>query len=159
MKNQTKLINPVFGDIINGKTYDTFLKHPIKPLRPEFTNCSNLYEEWLVKTKTSLDLLSKLEEAMIQMRCEETVFKEIKLSEVRGYIYARAPFYVQGSKKKDLRVTVGKTSVCGDDLNVLLKDDDFVNEAKKKLIEQMTIEIESTLMDVEKMLEETKVII
>lgn len=156
---KTKLIIPLFGELLNSDTYKTLSPHPIEPFRPEYTKCAELYKELLEKTKPHIDFIAKLEEVMTQIRCQEFAFNEIKLSEVRGYIYARAPFYILGSNKKDIRVTVGKTDEYGSDLNVLLSNDHFVKEAKKKLVGQMALIIEKNLMEIEEIIEENKVII
>ena len=149
----------MFGNIISSKGYDNFLDNPEDLARPDLIRCKNLYKSIIEQNTSSLEFLAKLEETIIQIRCQERVFNDIKLSEVRGYIYARAPFYKLGSKKKDIRVVVGKTIDHGEDLNVLLKDVQFIKNARKKLVGQMSLEITGNLMDVEEFEESLKVTI
>ncbi len=51
--------------------------------------------------------LASLEEIIIQMRIREDL-SDIKLTQVREYIYARTPFYRKDKKSKDVRVIVDK---------------------------------------------------
>ena len=155
----TKIPETVFGTLVKDKTYDTFINSPDNPGAPDFKKCVELYKTLLNKNKISLEYLAKLEEVITQMRCRESAIKEIKLSQVRGYIYARAPFFFLKSKKKDIRVTVGKILDHGDDLDVLLKDKEFIKEAKKKIVVKMTNEITGNLMDIEEFEENTLIII
>ena len=153
---KSKIPDAVFGNIINGKAYDTFLNVE-DATRVDLIQCKKRYK-WLIdKNMIELELLVKLEETITQIRCQELAFNEIKLSNVRGYIYARGPFIKNGSKLKDLRVIVGKTVDYGDDLDVLLKDEEFVIKAKKKLTGQMAMEITGNLMDVSQFEESLKV--
>jgi hypothetical protein len=56
------------------------------------------------------------------------------LSRVGGdYIYARSPFFRKGTSTKDVRVIVGRISEDGDDLNLLEKDIQFMESAKRSI--------------------------
>jgi len=155
----SKIPEMVFGTIMKDKTFNDFIDSPDDPASPDFKKCVELYKRLVVDTQTNLEYLAKLEEIITQIRCQELAFKEIKLSEVRGYIYARAPFFQFGSNKKDIRVTVGKTVDYGEDLSVLLEDDQFVRNAKKKLVGKMSLEITANLMYIEEFEENSKVIV
>jgi len=155
----SKIPEMVFGTIMKDKTFNDFIDSPDDPVSPDFKKCVELYKKLVVDTQTNLKYLAKLEETITQIRCQELAFKEIKLSVVRGYIYARAPFFQLGSNKKDIRVTVGKTADYGEDLNVLLNDKEFVKTAKKKIVGKMSLEITGNLMDIEEFEENSKVII
>lgn len=93
-----------------------------------------------------ITLLSKLEETITQLRCKEVAKKDFKLSQVRGYIYARTPFFRSGKDIKDIRVVVGKTSEFGDDLDSLFTNKLFVIQAKERLQTAMTNEIKENMI-------------
>jgi len=154
-----KIPEMVFAAIMNDKTYDDFIYSPDDPTTPDFKKCVDLYTQLVKNNQTNLAYLAKLEETMTQIRCQELALKEIKLSLVRGYIYARAPFFKLGSKKKDVRVTVGKTIDHGDDMDTLMNDEEFIKNAKKKVVGKMSLEITANLMDIEEFEENAELII
>ncbi len=98
------------------------------------TRCKDLYSRIVSKNREDIEILAKLEETINQLRCKQIAENNFKLSQVRGYIYARAPFYRMGKEINDIRVVVGKTSEYGENLDVLFDNEEFVIQAKKKLI-------------------------
>jgi hypothetical protein len=113
---------------------------------PEIAQYKELYTRILNKNIGDITLLAKLEETITQMRCKEVAKKDFKLSQVRGYIYARTPFFRNGKDIKDIRVVVGKTSDYGDDLTALFANKAFVIQAKEKLQVAMTNEIKQNMI-------------
>ena len=77
---------------------------------------------------------------------------EIKLSLVRECLYARYPFYRKGMTTKDIRVIVDKSEFWGQDLNILIKNKDFMSKAKEKLVTAMNEIIDSNLHEYKKMI-------
>jgi len=67
----------------------------------------------------------------------------IKLSLVREYLYARYPFYRKGMTTKDIRVIVDKSEFWGEDLNILVKNKEFMSKAIDKLSKAMDVEIDN----------------
>jgi hypothetical protein len=84
----------------------------------------------------------------MQIRAKESIMtgpSDVKLSLVREYLYARYPFYRKGMLTKDIRVIVDKSEFWGDNLNVLLKNKEFMTKATDKLSKAMDEEINSNL--------------
>lgn len=104
---------------------------------PEIAQYKQLYQNIIEKHREDFETLIKLEEIITQLRCKELAKNDVKLSDVNGYIYARAPFYVIDRKSKDIRAIVGKTEQYGNDLNKLLKDKKFMSYSKSILISSM----------------------
>jgi hypothetical protein len=87
--------------------------------------------------------LATLEEIIMQMRIRENL-EDIKLSQVREYIYARTPFYRKDKKSKDVRVIVNKVEFYPEsdgNLEILFSDVVFMEKAKYKLVQAMDSEI------------------
>lgn len=93
------------------------------------------YSMLFFEVKNKLQLMAKLEEVLVQQKCVANM--DIKLDHMRGYIYARTPFYKSGQVAKDIRVLVAKTS---DELS----DVDLLALAKDKLKDLMMKEIGKT---------------
>jgi len=115
-------------------------------------NLKNLRKDYEIMTgsnKNLFDKLAKLEEVILQIRSKESMMTgsidEIKLSLVREYLYARFPFYRKGMTTKDIRVIVDKSEFWGEDLNILVKNKDFMSKAVEKLLKAMDVEIESNI--------------
>ncbi len=79
------------------------------------------------------------------MRIREDL-SDIKLTQVREYIYARTPFYRKDKKSKDVRVIVDKIEFHPEeDLEILSGDKEFMTKAKMKLAQAMDLEIEENI--------------
>jgi hypothetical protein len=145
--------NGVFIDLIGSDTnvpsYDVFLN-----IGNTTTNNKNLnkftneYKEMVTKNKSTIVRMAKLEEIIMQIRSIDDM-SEIKLSMVRNYIYARAPFYRMGKVSKDIRIIVDKVDFWSTDLKRLRENEIFMNKAKSKLIDTMTEEVRSNMEEYE----------
>ena len=78
------------------------------------------------------------------------VEKDIKLSIVREYIYARALFYRRGKDVKDIRVVAGKTEIYGTNVEELYDNKVFMEVAKSKLLETMDRDITENMVQLKK---------
>jgi len=136
-KQKFKHVNGVFTDIVGTdkelSEFERFLNDGPTKMSPVLSKMTGTYKNIVTRWKTQFDTVSLLEETILQLRAMENI-SEIKLSIVRGdYIYARSPFYRRGGSTKDIRVIVGRTKKEGDDLNLLQKDIQFMESAKKQI--------------------------
>ena len=151
MGRVNKLTDGVFVDIVGTakeiNLYTEFLNNidstskNLKSLRKE-------YDALTGQNKNLFEKLAKLEEVIMQIRAKESIMtgpSDVKLSLVREYLYARYPFYRKGMLTKDIRVIVDKSEFWGDNLNVLLKNKEFMTKATDKLSKAMDEEINSNL--------------
>jgi len=151
MGRVNKLSDGVFIDIVGTAKeiiqYTEFLNNidskskNLKSLRKE-------YDALTGQNKNLFEKLAKLEEVILQIRAKESIMtgpSEVKLSLLRGYLYARYPFYRKGMPAKDIRIIVDKSEFWGDNLNVLLKNKEFMTKATDKLSKKMDEEINSNL--------------
>jgi len=149
MGKNNRLTEGVFSNIVGNKSYIDFLNSDpdlgIIPT-PEIEKYKDLYLRIINQNREDFESLAKLEDAITQLRCREVTKKELKLSQVRGYIYARTPFFRQGETIKDIRVVVGKTEEYGEDLNALLANDAFVLQARNKLMSMVTEQIKLNMI-------------
>ena len=76
----------------------------------------------------------------------------IKLSLVREYLYARYPFYRKGMTTKDIRVIVDKSEFWGENLDILIKNKEFMSKAIEKLQRAMDVEIDNNLHEYKNMI-------
>ena len=152
MGRVNKLTDGVFADLVGTSKeidkYDEFLNC----IDSKSKNLKNLRKEYEIMTGSNKKLfnkLAKLEEIILQIRAKESMVnggtEELKLSLVRDYLYARYPFYRKGMTTKDIRVIVDKSEFWGDNLNVLLKNKEFMSKATDKLSKAMDEEINSNL--------------
>jgi hypothetical protein len=137
MIKKEKHVHGVFTEIVGTpkeiSSYDLFLNSGPKEGSIDLQRYTDLYKDIVTKWKTQFETVALIEEVILQIRAKENI-KEIKLSLVKDeYIYARSPFYRRGSSTKDIRVIVGKTDIDGDDLNILSKDVEFMERAKRKI--------------------------
>ena len=147
-----KLTEGVFAEMVGTSKeiskYDEFVNN----IDPKSKNLKNLRKDYEIMTGSNKNLfnkLSKLEETILQIRAKESMMTGhndlIKLSLVREYLYARYPFYRKGMTTKDIRVIVDKSEFWGEDLNILMKNKEFMSKAIEKLQRAMDVEIDSNL--------------
>jgi len=148
MGRVNKTIEGVFIDIVGSSSelssYDQFINHGGgKKYSKELEELTALYKKEVTKSKVMFEKLASLEEIIIQMRIREDL-SDIKLTQVREYIYARTPFYRKDKKSKDVRVIVDKVEFHPEsdgNLEILLGNKDFMEKAKNKLAQSMDLEI------------------
>jgi hypothetical protein len=96
-----------------------------------------------------------MEEIIMQMRSKENI-DEIRLSIVRDYLYARCSFFRRGKLYKDIRVIVDKAEFWEDKtVDELLLNKEFMDKATSKLTKAMEGEIQNSVYEYNKMLENT----
>ena len=135
MSKSTNLSDDVFANILTNQ--EKFLNaEKILGIEesPDIKKCKEMYSMIISEHRDAIELLAKIEEIINQLRCRQIAEKSFKLSQVRGYIYARAPFYRLGKEVNDIRVVVGKTETYGENLDILFKNKKFVSQAKDKLL-------------------------
>ena len=119
------------------------------------SNVSNLlklvkleYEKMALIYTEPIDMMSRLEEIIIQIRCKEAIIEELRLSlnlnkkKDMSYVYARTLFYRKNKQINDIRVCIGSSDQYGTDLVGLLEDEEFRHICVIKLTEVMDKEIE-----------------
>ena len=155
MGRTNKVTSGVFVELVgNSKqisAYDEFINSKVSNSSEELKKYTEEYKSLITKTKTVVDKLAKLEEIILQMRSRDSLeISDIKLSIVREYIYARVPFYRRDKGAKDIRVINGLTEFYGDDINKLLRDSMFMENAKEKLLMAINSEIEDNKIEYKK---------
>jgi hypothetical protein len=151
MGRVNKLTDGVFVDIVGTAKEINLYTEFLNNIDSKSKNLKSLRKEYDALTgqnKNLFEKLAKLEEVILQIRAKESIMtgpSDVKLSLVREYLYARYPFYRKGMLTKDIRVIVDKSEFWGDNLNVLLKNKEFMTKATDKLSKAMDEEINSNL--------------
>jgi hypothetical protein len=148
-----KLTEGVFTDLVGTSThiskYDEFINNIGDKPSKDLKTLKKDYENLIGQHKMAFEKIAKLEELILQIRSRDQIMTghtdEIKLSLVREYLYARYPFYRKGLTTKDIRVIVDKSEFWGEDLNILMKNKEFINKATDKLVKTMNVEIDENL--------------
>ena len=131
-----------YQDFLN---FDERTKSKVSDLLRSF---KSEYEKMTLIYVEPIDMMSKLEEIIIQIRCKETIESELRLSlnlnkkKDMSYIYARTLFYRRNKQINDIRVCIGTTENVGGDLDALLRDGAFREICRRELIRVMDKEIE-----------------
>jgi hypothetical protein len=103
----------------------------------------------------TVEKLATMEEIIMQMRSKENI-DEIRLSIVRDYLYARCSFFRRGKLSKDIRVIVDKAEFWEEKtVDELLLNKEFMDKATSKLTKAMEGEIQNSVYEYNKMLENT----
>ena len=157
MGRVNKTIEGVFVDIVGNSSklsgYDQFLNQETDNPSRELSKLTNDYKSLITNHKEVFEKLASLEEVIMQLRIRENLH-DIKLSQVREYVYARTPFYRKDKVTKDVRVIVDKMEFYpegGSDINILLGNEDFVERAKYRLAQAMDNEIEENIRTIKLM--------
>jgi len=137
MPKKKYITDNAFFDVVQSKSFDDFINIKIKSPSKELLTCEKKYANMVKKNKSNLESIALVEETIIQLRCRDEIDDKIKLSVVRGYVYARAPFIQKGKKSKDIRIIIGKTSVLGDNINDI-SNGHIMDIAKLELQKEMT---------------------
>lgn len=148
MGRVNKMVNGVFVDIVGTdnerSSYDIFMDIGPKNRSTNLNGYLIEYHTIIRDNKTMFEQLARLEEIIMQIRSMENI-TDIKLSLVREYIYARCSFFRTGKTSKDIRVIVDNVEFWHSDMKKLSGQKDFMDKAKKKLIDAMTNEIETNI--------------
>ena len=146
-----KTIEGVFIDIVGNSSklsgYDQFLNQGTDKSSRELNKLTNDYKSLIVENKEIFEQLASLEEVIMQLRIRENL-DDIKLSQVREYVYARTPFYRKDKVAKDVRVIVDKIEFHPEgeeNLDNLFGKKSFMDKAKYKLAQAMDNEIEENI--------------
>jgi hypothetical protein len=145
MGRVNETIDGVFVNIVGTKTkvgdYHTFVNAGAKTgCSKELTKYTKEYSKMVDKHLETFKKFADLEQIIMQMRVRENV-KNIKLTLLRDYIYARVTFYRTHTFTKDIRIIAGTTDIYGEDLKKLYKNKTFMAIAKSKLEAAMDVEI------------------
>lgn len=150
MGRVNKLTEGVFTELVGTSTqiskYDEFINNiGVKPSK-DLKDLKKDYENLIGQNKLVFQKIAKLEEVILQIRSRDSIMTghndDIKLSLVREYLYARYPFYRKGMTTKDVRVIVDKSEFWGEDMNILVKNKEFMSKATEKLVKAMNVEID-----------------
>lgn len=152
-----KTIDGVFVDIVGTNdqinAFDKFINYgkDIKTPSKDLVKFTKQYQTIMKKFGPELQKIAKMEEIIMQLRAKDKV-TDIKLSLVREYIYARCAFYRMGKTAKDIRVIVDKAEFWeGQSTEDLLNNTEFMMKAVTKLTKAMEQEIESNVLEFNKM--------
>ena len=147
MGRVNKTIGGVFVDIVGSASriskYDEFINsgknlNSSKSLKAITAD----YKKLIDAQKDQYRVLADLEQLILQKRVRENLNpKDIKLSILREYIYARVSFYRTNTSTKDIRVLVGFSDMYGKTLKDIAKNKIFQQDATIKLQDAMDFEI------------------
>lgn len=143
MARVNEFTDGVFSKFYGGTqvipAFDAFLEknNPENPSN-NLRKFSKSYKDYVTKERNQLERISLIEEIIMQLRAKEKL-EDVKVSFVREYIYARAPFYRRDKTSKDVRVIVDNKEFWKLNLKKLLMNEEFMQKAKEKLTKQMDI--------------------
>ena len=147
MGRVNKTIGGVFVDIVGSASriskYDEFINSG-KNLKSSksLKAITADYKKLIDAQKDQYRVLADLEQLILQKRVRENLNpKDIKLSMLREYIYARISFYRTNTSTKDIRVLVGFSDMYGKTLKDIAKNKIFQQDATIKLQDAMDFEI------------------
>lgn len=147
MGRVNKTIGGVFVDIVGSASriskYDEFINSG-KSLKSSksLKAITADYKKLIDAQKNQYRVLADLEQLILQKRVRENLNpKDIKLSVLREYIYARISFYRTNTSTKDIRVLVGFSDMYGKTVKDIAKNKIFQQDAAIKLQEAMDFEI------------------
>ena len=115
----------VFTKIVGTRTtkssYDLFIEQGklFSPTDDQLTEFTGKYSKLIDANKELFQLLSSMEEVIMQLRSLDVLGQNIKYSvggRNREYIYARAPFYRHGHNKKTITDIVSKVELHGNEM-------------------------------------------
>jgi hypothetical protein len=149
--------------------YDNFINKGPESPSSALKKYTKMYKDYVDKERINIDRLALIEELIMQHRTKEAMEKneptEIKLSIVKNYIYARCPFFRRDKTAKDVRIIVDNLEFWTNNIKskknesivkALLSNEEFMNKAKLKLLNQMTYLINENIQLLDKLNETTK---
>jgi hypothetical protein len=150
MGRVNKTIKSAFADLTGSDTrppaYDAFINsnNPKKP-SDRLAAMLNDYKGFVDEHRKQLERISLVEEIIMQLRTYENI-TDIRLSNVRNYIYGRCPFYRKDIKTKDVRVVIESSDIW-DKLSIkeLYDNKEFMKRVKASLREKMSEIIEENI--------------
>lgn len=150
MGRVNKTIDGVFVDIVGSASrisrYDEFINqgNQLKASKA-LKQYTAQYKKLIDSQKDQYRVLADLEELIMQKRVRENFNpKQIKISILREYVYARITFYRTTTSTKDIRVLVGMADMYGKNVKDIAKNKDFIVHATLKLEEAMDATIAET---------------
>ena len=150
----------IFGTDRQKHMFDIFLANGKKysDENADLKEFTGIYHQLVEMNKGSLELLSKVEELIMQCRHLED-FKNsgtMKFSMAgrdNSYIYCYAKFYRHGYVRDELKEIVGKTEIYGDQVDKFSGNPDLMRRAASVLEKSMIENIRITRQQVNKLLE------
>jgi len=147
MGRVNKSVEGVFVDIVGSSTelssYDVFMNIKSKNKSNSLKSFLDEYRKIITENKSEFERLAKIEEIIMQLRLLD--IKDIKLSLVREYVYARCSFFRIGKTSKDIRVIVDNVEFWESDMVKLSTNEEFMTKAKNKLIRAMEKEVDENI--------------
>jgi hypothetical protein len=147
MGRVNKTIDGVFVDIVGSASrisrYDEFINAGANlKASKQLKSYTAQYKKLIDEQKDYYRVLADLEQLIMQKRVRESFNpKQIKISTLREYVYARITFYRTKTSTKDIRVLVGIADMYGKNVNNISKNQQFIKDATVKLQEAMDNEI------------------
>lgn len=115
---------------------------------PLLNELLNQYKEIIYEHEEVFNQLSSIEELILQIKNRGNL-DDIKLYQIRDYVYARTTFFKNDGKKNDVRVIVDKLSLYPNkSIEELYQDPIFMNKVFRKIMNIMDNEIEKNMKDV-----------
>jgi hypothetical protein len=128
--------------------YEQFINSIGTVKDPLLNELLNQYKEIIYEHEEVFNQLSSIEELILQIRNRGNL-DDIKLYQVRDYVYARTTFFKNNGKKNDVRVIVDKLSLYPNKtIEDLYQDELFMNKVFHKIMNLMDSEIEKNMKDV-----------
>jgi hypothetical protein len=134
--------------------YDIFLNlnNPKEP-SATLTGLISDYRQYIESNRLVIQRIGLVEELIMQLRTYENM-DDIKISNIRNYIYARCPFFRKDIKTKDVRVIVDSTDIWNVPLDELTSNEEFMDKTREALREKMKVIIDNNLVLLKQLNEE-----
>jgi len=149
IENLTEGVFTTIVETPNRKSlYEQFINSIGTVKDPLLNELLNQYKEIIYEHEEVFNQLSSIEELILQIKNRGNL-DDIKLYQVRDYVYARTTFFKNNGKKNDVRVIVDKLSLYPDKtIKDLYQDPIFMNKVFHKIMNLMDSEIEKNMKDV-----------
>ena len=149
IENLTEGVFKTIVETPNRKSlYEQFISSIGTVKDPLLNELLNQYKEIIYEHEEVFNQLSSIEELILQIKNRGNL-DDIKLYQVRDYVYARTTFFKNNGKKNDVRVIVDKLSLYPNKtFEDLYQDELFMNKVFHKIMNLMDSEIEKNMKDV-----------